>query len=69
MVVTTTDEILFSPFAQRKGVRQIATTYDWAECPDHFKSYRPGRLHCYDADVQNVALDRFGRHLTGAPQD
>ena len=65
MVVSMTQDELFPPEGQREAARQIASAYEWAGCPDRFKSYMPAKPHCYDQEIQQEALKWFDKHLKG----
>lgn len=63
MVVSASEDPLFPPKGQRDAERQIAQAYTWAGCADKFKSFTPPKPHCYDAEIQQVALEWFDRYL------
>lgn len=63
MVVSMTEDPLFPPLGQREAARQIADAFAWAEAPGKFRSHTPAKPHCYDAEIQEQALDWFNRHL------
>ncbi len=63
MVVGGTEDLLFPPLGQKEATRQIAEAFSWAGSPDHFRSYAPGKPHCYDQDIQEEALAWFNHHL------
>ncbi|MCC6579721.1 MAG: acetylxylan esterase [Phycisphaeraceae bacterium] len=64
MVVSGTQDILFPPAGQRDAARQIADAYAWAGCPNRFQNYAPDKPHCYDAEIQQQALEWFRQHLS-----
>ncbi len=63
MVVSGSEDRLFPPLGQREAARQIATAFEWAGCPERFKSYMPPKPHCYDREIQEEALRWFDEHL------
>jgi hypothetical protein len=63
MVVSGQQDRLFPPEAQAEAARQIGLGYEWAGCGDRFRSYRPDKPHCYDAEVQEKALSWLDQHL------
>jgi hypothetical protein len=63
MVVSGTKDRLFPPLGQREAARQIREAFEWAGCPERFKSYMPAKPHCYDAEIQAEALQWFDEHL------
>ena len=63
MVVSGQQDMLFPPEAQAEAARQIGLGYEWAGCADRFRSYRPDKPHCYDAEVQEEALSWLDQHL------
>ena len=63
MVVSGQQDMFFPPEAQADAARQIQNGYNWAGVGECFKDYRPNKPHCYDNEVQQQALDWFGRHL------
>jgi dienelactone hydrolase len=63
MVVSGTKDLLFPPLGQREAARQIADAYNWAGAPDRFESYFPDKEHCYDAEIQERALEWLDIHL------
>ena len=63
MVVSTGEDPLFPPGGQRDAAERIAEAYAWAGCADKFKSFMPPKPHCYDAEIQQAALEWFDRHL------
>jgi dienelactone hydrolase len=63
MVVSGTKDPLFPLEGQQEAARQIGLGYEWAGCPERFRSHTPPKAHCYDADIQRDALDWFDQHL------
>lgn len=63
MVVSGTNDPLFPPLGQREAASQIAQAFSWAGMADHFRSYTPGKEHCYDSEIQEEALRWFNKHL------
>ena len=63
LVVSGTRDRLFPPEGQADAARQIRQGYEWAGCVEAFGDHRPDKDHCYDADVQAVALNWLQRHL------
>jgi dienelactone hydrolase len=68
MVVSGSDDRLFPPLGQREAARQIKAAFEWAGCPDRFKSYMPAKPHCYDREIQAEALKWFDLHLKSSPE-
>ena len=63
MVVSSSEDLLFPPKGQQDAARKIAQDYTWAGCVDKFKSFMPSKPHCYDAEIQQAALDWFDHYL------
>lgn len=63
MVVGGTQDMLFPPAGQKEAERQITEAYAWAGKPELFKNYAPPKPHCYDAEIQEEALNWFDKHL------
>lgn len=63
MVVSASKDRLFPPLGQREAARQIQKAFDWAGHPERFKSYMPPKPHCFDAEIQEEALEWFDKHL------
>jgi len=63
MVVSGQQDMLFPPEGQADAARQIQKGYDWADVGERFYDYRPDKPHCYDSEVQQHALNWFGRYL------
>ena len=63
MVVSGTEDPLFPPKGISDAAQQIADAYAWAGVPGRFRSYRPAKPHCYDAEIQAQALAWFDAHL------
>jgi len=63
MVVSGKQDILFPPKGQADAAEHIQHAYDWAGCSARFSDYRPDKPHCYDADIQEKALQWFEMHL------
>jgi hypothetical protein len=68
MVVSGSEDRLFPPLGQREAARQIRSAFEWAGCPDRFKSYMPAKPHCYDREIQEEALKWFDLHLKSSPE-
>jgi dienelactone hydrolase len=65
MVISTSQDPLFPPEGQEESARQIRAGYTWAGCPEKFSYVNPPKPHCYDAELQQIAIDWFDRHLKG----
>jgi dienelactone hydrolase len=65
MVVSGTEDYMVPPLGQRDAARQMASAYAWAGVPERFRFYAPSKPHCYDAEIQQQALDWFNIHLKG----
>jgi dienelactone hydrolase len=63
MVVSASEDRLFPPLGQREAARQIAAAFEWAGCPEKFRSYMPPKPHCYDSEIQAEALKWLDKHL------
>jgi dienelactone hydrolase len=63
MVVSGTKDLLFPPQGQAEAARQISDAYRWAGVPAQFRYYAPDKEHCYDAEIQEQALEWLDAHL------
>ena len=63
MVISTSEDPLFPPEGQQEAARQIRSGYEWAGCPEKFCHNNPAKPHCYDAELQQDAIEWFDRHL------
>ena len=56
---------LFCEEAQDEAIRQIRAGFEWASCPEQLGIESPLKPHCYDADLQKLAVAWFKKHLRG----
>ncbi len=63
MVISGSEDRLFSQEGQQEAARQIQAGYEWAGCPERFNHNNPAKAHCYDAELQQDALRWFDQHL------
>ena len=65
MVISGAKDALFPPEGVIEAGRQITAGFDWAGCPEKFHHNRPEGPHCYNAELQQDAVDWFDKHLRG----
>lgn len=63
LVVVGEEDHLFPPEAFTEAVHQIQEGFAWAGCPNQFAFASPAKPHCYDAEIQEQAVEWFKRHL------
>jgi len=66
MVISNRNDHLFCEEAQDEAARQIRLGFEWAGAADKFKFVNLPKPHCYDAELQQIAIEWFDRHLKGA---
>jgi len=65
MVISNRNDHLFCEEAQDEAARQIRLGFEWAGAPEKFKFVNLPKPHCYDAELQGIAMDFFDEHLKG----
>lgn len=63
MVFNNSEDTLFPPEAQQDAARQIRAAFEWAGCPEQFGHTNLPKPHCFDAELQSIAIEWFDRHL------
>ena len=57
------DLLIMEEFISDEAFAKIKKIYERAGIPDHVGFARPDTVHCYNAEVQKIALDWFGKKL------
>lgn len=63
MVISNSQDELFPVEGQAASARQIKAAFKWAGCPEKLSDVNLPKPHCYDAELQEIAFEWFGRHL------
>lgn len=63
MYIVGSQDNLFPTEAVDEAFSKIQTIYDRAGVPGNVGFARPDTVHCYNAEVQKIALDWFGKKL------
>ena len=64
LVVVGQRDALFPPAGVDESFRQIGDAYRRFGHPEYLSLKRPDKPHCYDCEVQQLALDWFAKWLT-----